>query len=235
MYYNVRVKSYPDGTKQYMYSERMKEKGYKVKEKEKTGQEVERGERQNMTRAVRKVYDLARSNVFDWFITMTFDPAKVDRYDYDACADAIKGFTHKLCLNGNQWIIVPEQHKDGAYHFHGLVSGDLDLTYYADGVYNLNNYGYGFTTATKIRDRARVSTYIAKYLTKLITVPKGRKRYWASRSLQCPIEEFVVMSTEEYGEIYNSACFQKVIDSPFGCFIMCETGGAGATGSEISK
>ena len=48
MYYNVRVKSYPDGTKQYMYSERMKEKGYKVDEKEKTGQEVERGERQNM-------------------------------------------------------------------------------------------------------------------------------------------------------------------------------------------
>lgn len=235
MYYNVSVKSYPDGMKQYMYSERIKEKGYKVEEREKTGQEVERGERQNMTRAVQKVYDLARSNVFDWFITMTFDPAKVDRYDYDACADAIKGFTKKLCNNGNQWIIVPEQHKDGAYHFHGLVSGDLDLTYHADGVYNLNNYGYGFTTATKIRDRARVSTYIAKYLTKLITVPKGRKRYWASRSLQRPIEELVVMSSEEYGEIYNSARFQKVIDSPFGCFIMCEVGGAGATGLETSK
>lgn len=235
MYYNVRVKTYLDGTKQYMYSERIKEKGYKVEKREKTGQNVERKERDNMIRAVQKVYDLARSNVFDWFITMTFDPAKVDRYDYDACVDAIKGFTKKLCKDGNQWIIVPEQHKDGAYHFHGLVSGDLDLTYYADGVYNLNNYGYGFTTATKIRDRARVSTYIAKYLTKLITVPKGRKRYWASRSLQCPIEEFVVMSTEEYGEIYNSARFQKVIDSPFGCFIMCETGGAGATGSEISK
>lgn len=235
MYYNVRIKSYPDGMKQYMYSEGIKEKGYKVEEREKTGQEVERGERQNMTRAVQKVYDLARSNVFDWFITMTFDPAKVDRYDYDACADAIKGFTKKLCNNGNQWIIVPEQHKDGAYHFHGLVSGDLDLTYHTDGVYNLNNYGYGFTTATKIRDRARVSTYIAKYLTKLITVPKGRKRYWASRSLQRPSEDLVVMSSEEYGEIYNSARFQKVIDSPFGCFIMCETGGVGATGLEISK
>ncbi|MDB7829614.1 hypothetical protein [Intestinimonas butyriciproducens] len=235
MYYNVRVKSYPDGTKQYMYSERMKEKGYKVEKKENTGQEVERKERDNMTRAVQKVYDLARSNVFDWFITMTFDPEKVDRYDYDACADAIKGFTHKLCLNGNQWIIVPEQHKDGAYHFHGLVSGDLDLTYHADGVYNLNDYGYGFTTATKIRDRARVSTYIAKYLTKLITVPKGRKRYWASRSLQRPSEDLVVMSSEEYGEIYNSARFQKVIDSSFGSFIMCEVGGEGATGLENSK
>lgn len=235
MYYNVKVKSYPDGTKQYMYSERMKEKGYKVDEKEKTGQEVERGERQNMTRAVQKVYDLARANVFDWFITMTFSPDKVDRYDYDVCAEFIQGFTKNLCLNGNQWIIVPEQHKDGAYHFHGLVSGDLDLTYHADGVYNLNNYGYGFTTATRIRDRARVSTYIAKYLTKEIAVPKGRKRYWASRSLQRPTEELVVMSTEEYGEIYNSARFQKVIDSPFGCFIMCETGGGVATGSAVSK
>lgn len=235
MYYNVRVKTYPDGTKQYMYSERMNEKGYKVENREKTGQEVERGERQNMTRAVQKVYDLARSNVFDWFITMTFDSEKVDRYNYNACADAIKGFTKKLCKDGNQWIIVPEQHKDGAFHFHGLISGALDLTYHADGVYNLNNYGYGFTTATRIRDRARVSTYISKYLTKKITVPKGRKRYWASRSLQRPSEELVVMSTEEYGEIYNSARFQKVIDSPFGCFIMCETGGEGATGSESSK
>ena len=223
MYYNVRVKSFPDGTKQYMYSDRGKQKGYEVEKKEKTGQSVERKERENMSRAVQKVYDLARSNKFDWFITMTFDSQKVDRYDYDSCSDALKRFTDIIRHNGNKWLIVPEQHKDGAFHFHGLVSGDLDVTYHKDGVYNLNNYKYGFTTATRIKDSKRVSTYIAKYLTKEITVPKGRKRYWASRGLQNPTEEFIVMSSEEYGEIYNLARFQKVSETPYGTYVMCET------------
>lgn len=223
MYYNVRTKQFPDGTMQYMYSERMKQRGYELKEKKHTGESVKRKERENMSRAVQKVYDLARSNHFDWFITMTFDPKKVDRYSYDACADALKEFTHLLCLHGNQWIVVPEQHKDGAYHFHGLVSGDLNLTLHKDGVYNLLDYQYGFTTATKIQDRKRVATYIAKYLTKEITVPKGRKRYWASRSLAKPIEDVVIMTSEEYGEIYNVARYQKVMDSPFGTYLLCET------------
>lgn len=223
MYYNVRVKSFPDGTKQYMYSDRGKQKGYEFEKREKTGQSVERKERENMSRAVQKVYDLARSNEFDWFITMTFDSQKVDRYDYESCAEALKRFTDILWHNGNKWLIVPEQHKDGAFHFHGLVSGDLDVTYHKDGIYNLNNYKYGFTTATRIKDPKRVSTYIAKYLTKEITVPKGRKRYWASRGLQKPTEEFVVMSSEEYGEIYNSARFQKVSETPYGTYVMCET------------
>ena len=51
MYYNVRVKSFPDGMKQYMYSDRGKQKGYEVEKKEKTGQSVERKERENMSRA----------------------------------------------------------------------------------------------------------------------------------------------------------------------------------------
>ena len=36
-------------------------------------------------------------------------------------------FTDIMRHNGNGWLIVPEQHKDGAYHFHALVAGPLSL------------------------------------------------------------------------------------------------------------
>lgn len=223
MFYNVRVKTFPDGTKQYMYSERTKQREYETEEKKLTGDSVKQKEKENASRAVQKVYDLARSNEFDWFITLTFDPKKVNRYDYDSCADAIKRFTDVLYHNGNKWIVVPEQHKDSAYHFHGLVSGHLDLTHHAGDVYNLNSYKYGFTTATPIKDRKRVSTYIAKYLTKEIVVPKGRKRYWASRSLVRPTEEYVQMYTEDFGKLWNDSRYHKLISSPYGDFLLCET------------
>lgn len=223
MFYNVRKKGFPDGTMQYMYFERGKQKEYKQEEKKETGDSVERGEKQNMSRAIQKVYDLARSNNFDWFVTTTFNPALVNRYDYDSCADTMVKFTRILRDDGNGYLFVPEQHQDGAFHMHGLISGDLDLTHWKGDVYNLNDFKWGFTTATPIKDRKRVSSYIAKYLTKEIVVPKGRKRYWASRALKKPTEDYVVMSTAEFEELFNDARYQKVIDSPYGKFLFCET------------
>ena len=143
-----------------------------------------------MKRAVNQVYDLARANHFDWFITLTFNPDIVDRTNYDECAKLIVLFTKKLRRNGNAYIIVPELHSDGkSYHFHGLVQGELDLTHWKGEVYNLNSFEFGYTTAMEIRDPARVATYIAKYLTKELSVPKGRKCYFfgvPGRSVDIP-------------------------------------------------
>lgn len=223
MLYNVRVKTFPDGTKQYFYCERVKQREYTQEPREKTGETVERKQRENSIRAKQVVFDLARANHFDWFITMTFDPQLFDRYDYDACADMIKRFTKKLYKNGNQWIIVPEQHKDGAYHFHGLVDGELDLTYRGGGVYHLNDYEFGFTTASRIKDQQRIASYVAKYMAKELTAPKGRKSYWASRSLQRPSEEYLIMTSEQFGEIFNTSRFVKDIPTPFGHYLLAET------------
>lgn len=236
MYYNVRLKRFPGGKEQYNFYEIPKECDYKAKERKRTGLSVERKEHENARRAVQKVYDLAQSNRFDYFLTLTFDGAKLDRYDYDSCSEAVKMFTDIMRHNGNTWVIVPEQHKDGAYHFHALVSGSLSLTEAIDPytgrkifdkhgrqVFNVNNYRYGHTTATQITDPARAATYIAKYLTKEIQVPKGRKRYWASRGLCTPTIERLQMTAEEYGQIFNNARYTKVIDSPWGHFLLCET------------
>mgnify|MGYP001625786598 CR=1 FL=1 len=66
---------------------------------------------------------------------------------------------------------------------------------------------------------------MAKYLTRDISVPKGKKRYWASRSLARPEEEYYEMSFVEFGEIYNSARYQKAIETDYGTYLLCEVDG----------
>lgn len=231
MWYNVRVKTFPDGHRQYFWSENyilrdVPDEFKRQKIKRKFDNDVQEGRfRNNMNRAVNQVYDLARANHFDWFITLTFDPKMVDRTNYQECAMAIRVFTQRLQRNGNTWLIVPELHKDGkSYHFHGLVSGDLDLTHWKGDVYNLNNFEFGYTTAMKINDPQRVATYIAKYLTKDIAVPKGRKCYWASRSLAKPTVEYVEMREHDFmWDIWATARYTKEIDAgEYGRFIVAE-------------
>lgn len=131
MFYNVRVKVFPDGTKQMLWSEKGRQREYEIaeteKEKKHDGESVERKEVDNMKRAVQTVYDLAKSNEWDWFITLTISKEICDRYDYGKCSDEIIRFTRFMRDHGCRWLIVPEQHKDGAYHFHGLVQGDLPV------------------------------------------------------------------------------------------------------------
>lgn len=234
MWYNVRVKTYPDGHKQYYYCENpifrwddVPEEWKPLKIRRKfSDPKPDNGCKfsNNLKRAVNVVYDLARSNHFDWFITLTLSPEAVDRTNYDECAAAIVLFTKRLRRNGNQYVIVPELHHDGkSYHFHGLVQGDLDLTRWKGEVYNLNNFEFGYTTAMRIQDPNRVATYIAKYLTKDIAVPKGRKCYWASRSLARPTVSYEEISDDDFFLIWGQARYTKEIDAgEYGRFILAE-------------
>ena len=236
MVYNLRVKTYADGTKSYMFYEQARKRDYEITEQpEHDGQSVKRKEIDGKKRAVQRVYDLARSNNFEWFITLTLSPDVVNRYDYEACADCIKKFTKWLGVRGGKWVMVAENHKDGAYHFHGLVTGNLcpvlainphtgELMKDKRGrqIYNIGVYPYGFSNATRIDDAGKVSNYVSKYINKCHGVPKGKKRYWASRNLQEPKIEYTDMTVTEYGEIFNSSDWSKVIESDYGKFLMCE-------------
>ena len=110
-----------------------------------------------------------------------------------------------------KYIVVPELHKSGRYHFHGLFAdiGNMELVdsgkRLPDGeiIYNLGNYDLGFTTATRIKDNARVSSYITKYISKdLCAVTNGKKRYWNSRNLnKVRIDEYILTPDEIKGMI----------------------------------
>lgn len=74
-------------------------------------------------RAAAKVRDLALSNPFKWFVTLTLDPAKVDRYDVKEITKKLNNWLdHQVQRRGAAYVIIPERHKDGALHFHGLVT-----------------------------------------------------------------------------------------------------------------
>lgn len=155
-------------------------------------------------RTINQIYYLARSNIWDWFITLTFDPEKVNSFDYDECVSYLSVWLNnikkKKCAN-LKYIMVPELHKSGRFHFHGLFADCPELNFidsgkYIDGqkIYNIGSYTAGFSTASRVGDNNRVTKYLAKYVTKdLIAVSSGRKRYWASRNLDKAVEEDMII------------------------------------------
>lgn len=223
--YNFKIKTYPDGTRQITYYEntvlRNASKQSKVSVEDK-GYTSERKKIDNQKRARSEVFDLCRSNSFDYFVTLTIDPSKCDSYDYNSSVQEVRKFTKWLTEHKCSYIIVPEQHVSGRWHFHGLIKGELQLEQAynhntgsaIDGVYNLKNYKLGFSTVSKIKDQAKVSTYVVKYLSKDLSVPKGRKRYWCSSGLARPLEETKVLYKIPRNLRY--ADFRKIIDSDYG-------------------
>ena len=74
-------------------------------------------------RAAARVRDLALCNPFRYFVTLTLDPAKVDRYDVKAITKKLNTWLdNQVRRNGLLYVLVAERHKDGAVHFHGLIN-----------------------------------------------------------------------------------------------------------------
>lgn len=238
--YNVRKKTYADGTQQFMFHPSFTTVGYEVEEKPKgkRGEGGKRAKEESRKRAVQMVYDLAKSTLWDWFITLTFDPKQVDSYDYDECARYIKLFIDRLRHKSEDFVylFVPEKHESGRYHFHALIKGPLEaeeavnpwgkpiLDDKGHQVYNVIGYEYGYTTAVKVYSNSAIG-YIAKYITKQDAVPPNKKRYWASRSISKPKVEYLQVFAPEYCEIFNAAHYKKQIPGPYGTYELLEIHG----------
>ena len=199
-------------------------------EKERTEKDIEKSLYSSINRTKNKIYEYAKSNDWEWFLTFTFDKNVVDRYDYKAVSRKMIFWLNnvkKLHCPDMKYIIVPEFHKDGAVHFHGLLSNCdgldfIDSGHMVDGevIYNVSSYGLGFTTATKVRDSLKVSGYICKYITKeLCSMGKGFKRYWASRNLNKPVVEkrFIGGNEKFYAfmELAGDASYLKMVKHPW--------------------
>ena len=168
-------------------------------------------------RTIGKVYDYARCNNWDYFVTFTFSKEKVDRYDYDLCSKRISEWIKRLKKKNPDmvYLVVPERHKDGAYHFHGLFGGlnESEIVWSGkyvvkrkgrqfvrtkDKIYRFGRYKLGWMTATKVKDMQRVTGYITKYITKdIISDLFGRKRYWVSRNLLLPQEDVYLLDPDD--------------------------------------
>ena len=188
----------PDLFKDELYIAEKKEK------KSPSGRSLE----MSLNRTVNQIYKYSRSNLWEYFVTLTFDPSKVDRYNYDDCCKKMKTFLDHLRRKNSdlKYLGVPEQHKDGAWHFHFLMS-NIDKSCYrywkkdkrGNDIYILGQkdggewtgvYRYGWSTLTFVKYPERVSMYITKYITKnVIATTFGKKRYWCSKNLDLPRED----------------------------------------------
>lgn len=162
----------------------------------------ERKKLDNMARSFRRtrsaLYMYARQCNWEYFITLTYSPDKIEnRYDFSLCMKKVRKWIDNCKMRKAKdllYLLVPEQHKDGAWHIHGLLCNTTGLTFTDSGkrydgkiVYNLDDWKLGFSTATKVTDTYKVSNYITKYITKdLCAITPGKQRYFVSKSILKP-------------------------------------------------
>jgi len=169
-------------------------------------------------RARTAVRDLGLCNDFSFFVTLTLDPERVDRYDPRV---VVRHLNHWLDNNvrrhGLKYVLVPEHHKDGAIHFHGffndaLVTADSGTMSVpgrkrpvrvrsqahraaleaagGHAVYNLPGWGWGFSTAIRLYgERAAAIAYTCKYISKAQEKIGGRW-YYSGGELRRPDVEW---------------------------------------------
>lgn len=201
--HNCMIKVYPDGTLRGSVADKpiYRERGYERADKwgpessrsakrDKAAEDLERSRR----RARAAVYDIAASNDMPIFVTLTLDAARVDRYDMAEITKKLKVWlNNQVQRRGLKYVLVPEHHKDGAIHFHGLFSDSLELTDSgtlkmvgqrprmprsaaqrrewvdagAETCYNIPSYTLGYTTAFRLTgERSKALGYVCKYIGK---------------------------------------------------------------------
>ena len=240
MLYNVKKLYYSDGivdTRIYGHSiEYQNDKSVRIDDELENRQRNFKDEeirqlnqKRSLARTKQSIYELCRNTEWEWFVTLTFNSEKINRYDYDEVTKKLSKWLNHLRTKNRQlkYIFVPEKHKDGAFHFHGLVSGLKDAKIEDSGhkdkgetIYNLNSYRFGYSTMTKVRDNTAVLHYILKYITKEVcAASEGRRRYWASKNLERPkiVVEFLNPDDQCYmwQELADSAVYVNEIRNSF--------------------
>jgi len=147
----------------------------------------------NISRTRSTIFELAICNKWELFITLTLNEKKYDRKDLEKfqkdLAQWFRDYSKKHQIK-IRYLLIPEQHKDGSWHFHGFLqglpmehlktnkNGHLDWFPYSDK--------FGFCSIDKIKNHEAVSKYVTKYISKnLSDCVKGLNAhmYYCSKSL----------------------------------------------------
>lgn len=172
----------------------------------------------SLKRSLDRAFEIGFSNDFRYFVTLTLDKEKIDRYDLDQIYPKLKNWlSNGVSRWGMDYIIFPEYHKlkEGeekrAVHFHGLFNGKLALTDSGhktpEGkpIYNLDGWKYGFSTAVELDGKSAVIYYVTKYISKENERIFGRSYLSGGRSLKREIPaEYLNMDYESFdGDEYH--------------------------------
>lgn len=176
----------------------------------------------SLKRAKDKIFDIVNQNDWDYFLTLTFaDKLCLTDSDFDKKVKSINDWFRNMTKRyGMKYLCIPEFHKSGAIHIHGLLSGDIEKFMVDSGtksykeikkpimdstaikkgldisqgkiVYNFTSWTRGFSTAIRTYgDSENLAYYMTKYCTKDLKKIFG-KYYWSSRN----IDRFVPLTYE---------------------------------------
>lgn len=185
----------------------------------------------SINRTKTRISDYVLCNNFTHFVTFTFDQknSKVkteeNRHDLLKMSKLLITWVNSEQINhfrrhGQRfkYLIVPERHKNGAWHFHAIFEdykNEIEDFYSPKNKYLtvdeirsknkkpknqrgfLPRYNLGRSEIAPIKDKTKMSSYIKKYITKELITEKFKKRYWCSKNLKSPevIENIVESST----------------------------------------
>lgn len=164
----------------------------------------------NIRRAKGRIEEYVRCNDWDFFVTLTLDKRKYNRYDLERFHRDLSLFVKRESRKRSRrikYLFIPEQHKDGAWHIHGFIYGlkasELRLFELTDklpqyirdklsegyNVYEWVEYreAFGFCDLEEIKSKERASNYVRKYITKELAQcvkEMGAHMYYCSRGLQ---------------------------------------------------
>lgn len=185
-----------------------------VCKKKKSDTEKEKAARfsQSLSRTKARIFELAACNEFTYFCTFTQDKKKRDRFDLGSFrtdfAQLVRNLNRSRAEGERiQYLLIPEKHKDGAWHMHGLLKGltpeDLRLFTLEEKlpkrlreqiekgvkIYDWTRYrrAFGYFTCTEIENATAVSKYVTKYITKDLkttAAESGAHLFFASQGLQ---------------------------------------------------
>lgn len=187
------LKVYRNKYKLTYFKAAVRQKGFEIENYKRTGVNEEKLD-DNLTRAKSKIFEYGMCNDWDYFCTLTVDPSRYDRKNLSKYQkDLAKWINNQNRLKGYKlkYLLIPEMHKDGAWHMHGFIAG------LPPGEIKINEHGYwdwqaykdkfGWISLDKIRNQEKASRYITKYIKKDL---KDRKKdlnahlYYCSRGLK---------------------------------------------------
>lgn len=195
-------------------------------------QDLQRSIRSASKRSKDSFYGYAQANDWWYFITLTFSPEIVDRYD-DLAVKKLYSDFQRWCSRKSpdvKMLMVPERHKDGALHFHGLMS-DIEFNlipakdphtekpiYSATGapLFSIKDWKNGLSTLAVIPPEdnyARVVNYLEKYINKDGNIGYNQKRYFRTRNLLFKNKSILYCEENEFSEIISSLGLVPVKDT----------------------
>ena len=222
--YNTRLKRYSNGDLNLIHTSYIQYKGKPNNNKKNGSSSAEQLERYKLKRLHNRralIYDLGYENncidPWKYFVTLTFNDKKTNGYDFDNCTNKLKNWLDTIRRNNPnmKYIIVPELHKSGRIHFHGLFTNvpnwqlsvainpktNKPIVENGSIIYNLVNYKLGFSTISVIKNKEAVIYYITKYITKELLDKRYKKNYWCSRNLVKPNIDYYF--TRNINDLYS--------------------------------